>query len=490
MKVRTLRFKLSLTNSLFISVFFVVFGWVSFRIFAYRVEQAFNRGLENQADFFARNVRATADGLEFRPEVASGDVLALDTIRPFFVLTDLSGKVQREEIYGYYVRTLLKENDLDRILRNHSGFSSVDVVDGRSFRFISKILPSSDPNHVYVLHLGRGLDQLTEILDVYTRTYLWSVPFLVVAAAAVGWLLAGFALRPFDEIAKTAELITSEKLNTQIQDTHKEEEVRRLVQSFNSMVSRLCQSFNQMRQFNADVAHELRTPLAILQGESEVALRSDSIPEEVRALLTSNLEELGRLTRIINDLLILSEVEAGAQVLHKKRIELAPLIADLTDQMRLLAAERNVEIEVSKLAEAEVEADDLWLRRAFLNLLDNAIKYSRQGGRIQISITSDAGKARIHFRDAGIGISRQDLPRIFDRLYRADHARNRSSGGTGLGLALVKWVVEAHHGKIHVTSEPDRGADFQVELPLLPPESKGASGRMARTPSSAQALST
>jgi heavy metal sensor kinase len=284
----------------------------------------------------------------------------------------------------------------------------------------------------------------------------------------VGWFLAVHALKPFDEVARTAEQITSEKLNTQIENARGEQEVQRLVQSFNSMVARLSQSFNQMRKFNANVAHELRTPLAILQGENEVALRSGTIPEDVRAVLISNLEELGRLSRIVNDLLTLSEIDAGAQVLVRQPVNLKSLIGDLADQMQLLAMERNIQIEAGDLADVFVEADDLWLRRAVLNLIDNAIKYSRDGGRIQISMSREGPRVRIHIRDEGIGISKQDQLFIFDRLFRADPARNRSSGGSGLGLSLVKWIVEAHNGRIGVTSEPDQGTDFEVDLPLLP----------------------
>ena len=480
MNVRTLRFKLSLTNGLFISIFFVLFGWVRYQTFAYRAERSFERSLENQANFFATNIRPTPDGFDFKPSVAPADAMVLDTIRPFFVLTDLSGQVMREELYGYYVRRMLKEKDLEDVVHHQSGFSDAEAYDGRKFRFINKVMPSEN-GQVVVLHLGRALDQLTEILDEYMRIYLWSVPMVLVVAGGVGWFLAVHALGPFEEVARTAEQITSEKLNTQIENPHKEEEVQRLVQSFNAMVARLSQSFDQMRRFNADVAHELRTPLAILQGESEIALRSESLPEDIRTVLISNLEELGRLTRIVNDILMLSEVEAGAQLLVTEPINLKPLIGDLADQMQLLAMERSLEIQVHDLPDAIVEADDLWMRRAVLNLLDNAIKYSREGGKIQIAMSNEAGKVRISVRDEGIGISKRDQPHIFDRLFRADPARSRSSGGSGLGLALVKWVVEAHHGKITVTSAPDQGADFQVELPLAPPESKGQTGKTPKT---------
>jgi heavy metal sensor kinase len=399
--------------------------------------------------------------------------MALDTIRPFFVLTDVNGRVIGEEFYGYYVKQLLSAKDLDGILHQRSGFDDAEAYDGRRFRFLSRVLPSENGQTI-VLHLGRSVAELTTILDAYMLMYLYSVPLVLIVAVAVGWYLAVHALRPFEEVARTAEQITSEKLNTQIENVRKEQEIQRLVQSLNSMVSRLSQSFEQMRKFNANVAHELRTPLAILQGENEIALRSASVPEEIRAVLISNLEELGRLTRIVNDILTLAEVEAGSQVLAKRPLDLSALVHDLADQMQFLAMERNIRIEVGELPVAMVLADDLWIRRAVLNLLDNAIKYSRDGGTIRVSMSNNGAKVFLSIHDDGIGIAGQDIPHIFERLFRTDPARNRNTGGVGLGLALVKWVVEAHEGRIMVASLPDKGADFQIELPVITAASKNA----------------
>jgi heavy metal sensor kinase len=464
-----------LTNGLCIAAFFVLFGYVRYQTFAYRSERNFEGSLDREAHFFVTRVRPTPNGFEWiEPNVPSADAMTLESIRPYFVLTDFQGHVLLGEFYGYYIKEMLKEKDLDSVLHQQSGFCDAEAHDGRKFRFVNMIMLGENGQKI-VLHLGRPLQQLTDLLHQYMQIFLYSVPLVLIIAAGVGWFLSAHALKPFEQVAKTAEQITSEKLNTQIVRARKEEEVQRLVESFNAMVARLDRSFEQMRKFNANVAHELRTPLAILQGENEIALKSDSIPEDVRSVLISNLEELERLTRIVNDILTLSEAEAGAQVLEKRAVNLKPLISDLADQMQLLAMERSIQIEIEDLPDAVIEADDLWIRRAVLNLLDNAIKYSRDGEKIRVSMTNDGARARVSIRDEGIGISAQDLPHIFDRLFRADPARSRNTGGTGLGLSLVKWVVEAHNGRVTVSSEQDQGAEFQVEFPLQTATPKGVS---------------
>jgi heavy metal sensor kinase len=337
------------------------------------------------------------------------------------------------------------------------------------YRFVNISLPSGIFPQPATAHIGRSMSSLRGVLREYLVFYVYSVPLMLAISVAVGWYLAGRALKPFEEITRTAEKITYENLNTQLLTEHKEEEIQRLVHSFNGMVRRLNESFQQMRKFNADAAHELRTPLAILQGETEVALRSPNLPDEIRLVLASNLEELDRLKRIVNDMLTIAEAEAGRQVLMKDPVDMKPLLEDLVDQMRLLAMDRNVRIDLNCSQELWVDADKLWIRRAIINLLDNAIKYSRDGGKIEVSATSQDSWVYLKIRDYGIGISPEDLPHIFDRLYRADPARSRDSGGAGLGLALVKWIIEAHKGNINVESQADYGSCFKITLPTRHP---------------------
>ncbi len=456
-----------------ISLVILFIGFVRYKTVSYRSIRSFDEDLKHDVQFLADHLRFQPDGSWSFGVSAQEDRLALEELRPNVVVTDDQGKIIREDLQSRYIQGLFSEAGISKAVKSGSGFSQATAVDGTPYRFVSVPVTFPDSGKGITIHLGRSMDSLTGVLNEYLYIYLFSVPVILAISVPVGWYLAGRALKPFDEVAKTVEQITSENLGTQITTKHKEEEIRRLVLAFNAMVRRLNDSFQQMRKFNADAAHELRTPLSILQGENEIALRSPNLPEEVHSVLASNLEELQRLTRIVNDMLILAEADAGSQVLKMKPNNLRPMLEDLVEQMRVLAMDRNIEIDLAQSTDAIIEADSLWLRRALLNLLDNAIKYSKDGGKVEARIATGDNRVEVTVTDQGIGIAPADLPHIFDRLYRADPARSRSSGGTGLGLSLVKWIIEAHHGHLSVESEIDRGTTFKISLPALNAEQTG-----------------
>ena len=462
--VRSLRFRLSWTIGLSVAVVVVCIGLTRYATLSDRAQNSFDLDLQADAQVFVSHLDFNQNGFGWSSEgLPPAEELTMEELGPYFVVTDSQGKVFRPDLSSKYIRNMLQRKGLEKVLRQHSGFEMAAAADGTAYRFVSIPVPSRPD---FTVHIGRSIDSLTGVLHEYLFVYLYSVPLILVVSIGVGWFLAGRALEPFEEVSKAAQQITSSNLNLQIETKHHEVEVRRLVQSFNAMVSRLHNSFQQMRKFNADVAHELRTPLAILQGETEIALSSPSVPEEIRSVLASNLEELDRLKRLVNDMLTLAEADAGKQMLRKKQVGLKALLEDLVEQMRMLAADRNIRIELSDFPDLSIHADELWIRRALLNLLDNAIKYSKYGGIVEVRVLADDAVVRLFIRDSGIGIDPQDLPHIFDRLFRADPARTRGSGGAGLGLALVKWIVEAHHGRIEVESEPDRWTEFVLSLPL------------------------
>lgn len=245
-------------------------------------------------------------------------------------------------------------------------------------------------------------------------------------------------------------------------------EIKKLAHSYNSLMARRADNLCRARQFSADVTHELRTPLTILRGETELALRNDRDQKELINVLESNLEEISRMSYLIEDLLLLSKSDMGEIPLKMEPLSLVEFIIELHHQAQLLATAKNIKVDLLCPDEQIIlNADSFRLRQVFLNLLTNAIKYTPEGGSVTVELILNDNNVAITISDTGIGIDSEHLDIIFDRFYRVDKTRNRNDGGSGLGLAIVKWIVNAHAGSITVSSSIGQGSKFTVTLPLL-----------------------
>jgi heavy metal sensor kinase len=314
------------------------------------------------------------------------------------------------------------------------------------------------------------LEAVDEVLKTLLLILWITVPSALVVASLGGLFLANKALKPVDEITKTARMITSRSLNQRIKLRKTKDEIGRLAETFNDMISRLDGSFNQIRQFTADASHELRTPLTILKGEIEVGLRRRRYPEEYRKIMNSNLEEVNHMSQIVDDLLFLSKADTGEVHLQRHRINLAKLVSEVYAQAKTIATTKDINVHMSNDVGGVVIGDRLKLRALLLNLVDNGIKYTPEGGEMKISLEREDSRFKLQVMDNGIGISAENQPHIFDRFFRVDKARSREAGGSGLGLSICKWIVEAHGGEISVESEIGKGSIFTVTLPLAPPQ--------------------
>jgi heavy metal sensor kinase len=231
-------------------------------------------------------------------------------------------------------------------------------------------------------------------------------------------------------------------------------------------MDRLEQAVRQMKEFTASISHELRTPLTVLRGEAEVVLSKPGTASDYRRVLESQLEEFEKLSQMINRMLTLARAEAGQITLARDSVCLADLAAAAAEQMEPLAASKGLSLTTACEGKVAVTGDPGWLERAVLNLLDNAVKFTPPGGRIEIAVRSENDTAVLEVRDNGMGISAEALPHIFERFYREDSSRSRAIEGAGLGLSLVEWIVRQHQGRVSVTSRPKQGSTFRVELPL------------------------
>jgi len=315
-----------------------------------------------------------------------------------------------------------------------------------------------------IVQVGMPLQRARSALRRYLETLVILIPFGVALAAAGGAIIARTALRPVDEMALAARRITAEDLERRISLRGTGDELDRLAETLNGMLARLSAAFAEQRRFTADAAHELRTPLTALKGGIEVSLRANRPAEDYRKALAGGLEEVERLIRLAEDLLLLSRSTAGPET-SRGPVELEPLLLDVFDVGVRLAQGTRVSVRVNDVTPVTVRGDVSALRRALLNLVENAIKYTPAGGKVELSLTSDDGFAVLTVQDTGIGIATTDQERIFERFVRLDAARARETGGTGLGLSIARAIVVAHGGTLEVKSEAGAGSRFTIRLP-------------------------
>ncbi len=290
-------------------------------------------------------------------------------------------------------------------------------------------------------------------------------PLALAGTLGGGYVLARQALAPVDRMAATAAEITAARLDRRVDAANDGDELGRLAHTFNDMIARLQRSFEQVRQFTADAAHELRTPLAMMRTEAEVALRSPREPVNDGRVLESLLEEIERLTRLVTQLLFLCREDAGLGTGAVQAVRLDGIIRDAADHMQVAARDKGLRLEVVDPTPCWVQGSADRLRQLLFNLLDNAIKFTPPGGTVTIGCDTPNGRAIIVVADTGTGIPPEHVPRIFDRFYRVDPARAGETDGTGLGLAICRSIAEAHHGDLRLESDPGRGTRVTLTLP-------------------------
>jgi heavy metal sensor kinase len=319
-----------------------------------------------------------------------------------------------------------------------------------------------------IVQASMPLAENRQELHALLVTFLAVGPVAIAASLAGGYFLARRALAPVDRMATTAALITASRLSDRIEITNADDELGHLGQTLNAMMDRLQRAVEELQRFTADAAHELRTPLAVLQTEAEVALRMPRTADEYRHVVEVALDESRRLTRLADRLLQLSRHDSGLHPFRREEVPLDALLKDVTDQIRTSAAEKGVALEVGPLGEWIVVGDDIQLSQLLFNLLDNAIKFTPPGGRVSIGGEQRDGGIFLQVSDTGTGIPTADLPHVFDRFYRADKSRNGNTGGTGLGLAICQAIVIAHGGRIGLESRSGAGTTVHVSLPASP----------------------
>ncbi len=320
----------------------------------------------------------------------------------------------------------------------------------------------------YDVQIGAPMDDFYDAVNRFRLVLLFSVPVLVVVASAGGYWLSRKAVAPVGEIARAAQSISERELSKRLPILQTGDELQSLSETLNEMFARLERAFKRVTQFTADASHELRTPIALMRTRTEVALRKQRSEADYRETLLRIHQELERTSALIENLMTLARADSGSEALQVAPTNLNELLLEISETARLLAEGKSIQYD-QQLPETQlcVGGNTPSLRRLFLILIDNAVKYTSRGGRISVVLHTRDGAAVTEISDTGVGISSADLPHIFERFYRADTSRSRESGGTGLGLSIAQWIAEAHQGKISVASTVGEGSVFLVQIPLL-----------------------
>jgi heavy metal sensor kinase len=410
----------------------------------------------------------------------------LKPIGKFIQVLDESGNIGRKSENLRNVQLPISLNALKNASKGLITFETNRSIGNTPLRMIT--FPVVENNHVAkIVQIASSLEEVEEALNTLFIILIIAVPLALMVASLGGQFLAHKALKPVDDITQTARMITSQNLDQRITPPKVKDEISRLIETFNGMISRLDQSFRQIKQFSSDASHELKTPLTILKGEVEVMLRKERTPQEYQQTLQSNLEEINRMSQIVEDLLLLSKADTGQIKLNRGDVNLREILTGVVVQMDMLARAKRLHLSASNNhQDVHIFGDALRIRELFINLIENGIKYTEEGGSVDISLQLEypsAGRnqsdraqkererfAKIVVSDTGIGISKEDQEKIFSRFFRVDKARSREQGGSGLGLSICKWIVEAHQGEIKVESEIGKGSSFIVKLPCLPIE--------------------
>ncbi|MBV9328061.1 MAG: HAMP domain-containing protein [Chloroflexi bacterium] len=325
-------------------------------------------------------------------------------------------------------------------------------------------LTVSDANNTrWIVRVARSDRDVQAALRQLLAQMAFAVPLVLLLAIASGLFLAGRALDPIDAITRTAAQIGAEDLGKRL-GLRGRDELARLAATFDSMLDRLEKAFEQQRQFTADASHELRTPLAMLMSQIDIALERPRSPDQYQQTLRSMREDVAELSRLVSELLMLARAEAGQEPLASDRLDLAEIASGVANSMEPLASARHVQLVARDCGDTPIVGDETRLMQLVVNLVDNAIKYTPPGGVVTVATRHEPGWAIVEVADTGPGIQPEHRQRIFERFFRSDTARSRG-GGAGLGLAISRWIAEAHGGEIRVECGPTGGTSFSVRLP-------------------------
>jgi two-component system OmpR family sensor kinase len=466
---KTIKFKMTLWHVVILGIILSCFSLFLYLTLADSLYKGVDNKIRTMAEIVASSVRS--------PFGADTSIADLDQmmserfgIRPlgrFIQILDESGRIGDRSTNQRDVQIPISVQTMKAASKGIITFETVQVMGKYPLRVVTLPIMENE-KMVGIVQVGSSLEGVEDALQQLLLILLIAVPAALLVASAGGLFLANKALRPVDAITQIARRIGSGDLSQRIRIRRVNDELGRLATTFNEMIAKLEKSFHQVKRFTADASHELKTPLTILRGEVELGLKKKRSLKEYQRILASNLEEISRMSRIIEDLLTLSRADMGELTMEREEVELSIIAREVWQDLQLLAKKKGIQLKFMDNGSTQVEGDPLFLRQLILNITENGLKYTPSGGEVTVRVKGDPdqGVVRLFVTDTGVGIPQKDLKRVFDRFFRVDRARSRETGGTGLGLSICQWIADAHEGHIAVESKVGKGSTFTVTLPM------------------------
>ena len=450
----------------YLLVLAVLLGTLSAGVYLY-LSRSLYRGLDNSLELRSRQICSVPPILE---SIWHGEFQ--EELGEIVMLYFYTGS-QLVEVSPPGINISLSHQFIYQAINGRNSLTTIEAAEGQRLRLLAV------PTHLGIpglplstqpgaLIIGRSTRQIDQALQGLVRTLVIAVPLALAVAAGGGIFLARRALKPVDKIARTAQEIEETDLSQRI-NVNTKDELGRLAATLNAMIGRLERAFQRQKQFTSDASHELRAPLAVIEAESSLALQKERPPSDYRQSLETISQESKQMSLLIEQLLTLARADAGKEQWNFAEVNLGRLITNLSADVEILCQEKGLTCQLGQTQDLVIKGDQARLRELFMNLLDNAIRYTPSPGTVSISLRREGQMAVVAVTDTGVGIPAEDIPFIFERFYRVDRSRSRAEGGTGLGLAICGYIAAAHGGKIEVESQVGVGSTFSVWLPLLSP---------------------
>ncbi len=455
---KTLAFRLTL----WYAAIFIVTSCVAFLLFYSLITSLIlertDRELLDQVERFS--VLLDSKGADSLAGSAIVESEAAGVKKVFFRFLSVTGQVFSSSNMAYWKHIGVDTAAVQALFRDRSHVFKTVRIPGRNEE-IRVLYARLSPG--IVMQVGQVMESYSRFLDAFRGIFIATMAVLIAVAAGVGWFMARRAVSGIEAVTRTARKISGGVLHERVPVKPKGDEIDQLAASFNRMLDRIEALLKEIKEMNDNIAHDLRSPIARIRGIAEVTLTSGRTVDEYESMAASTIEECDRLLDMINTMLLISKTESGSETFSMEDIDLSVTVRRAGELFAPMAEDGNIDLRMNVPEGIRLTGNTSMIQRMISNLIDNAVKYTPSGGNVDISLKESGNRILVSVRDTGIGISSAELPRVFERFYRCD--RSRSRAGIGLGLSLARAIARAHGGDITVSSAPDRGSIFTVDLP-------------------------